>query len=123
MIYDVNDLEVYRISLQLLENLYTFLRKVPISEMDTTRNCKRAGKSIPTNLTEGFAKRTHEAIFKHHLLIAIGSSDEVIAHLRTIGITVPRLINEAEKLSDEYRILSKKLNTLHKIWHSYNPGS
>jgi four helix bundle protein len=118
MIRDVTDLKVYTSSLTLLKELYAFLRKVPRSEHDTVRNCKRAGKSIPTNLAEGFAKRSYEKEFKKHLKICIGSSDEVVAHLRTIAITVPRLSEETKKLAEKYKILSKRLNKLHKIWRS-----
>lgn len=118
MIRDVTDLKVYILSLGLLKELYAFLRKIPKSEYDTVRNCKRAGKSIPTNLAEGFAKRAYEAVFKKHLKICIGSSDEVITHLRTIAITVPRLAEEAKKLAEKYKVLSKRLNKLHKIWRS-----
>lgn len=119
MIYNVADLEVYRLSMKLLKELYQFLSKVPNSEYDTVKNCKRAGKSIPTNLAEGFAKRKSEATFKNHLQICIGSSDEVIAHIETIGVIVPRLEAESKVLSEKYRILSKKLNALHKNWKSY----
>ena len=118
MIRDVTDLEVYEFSLFLLNELYIFLRKLSVSEYDTVRNCKRAGKSIPTNVAEGFAKRASEAEFKRYLKIAIGSSDEVISHLRTIAITTPRLIGEAKQLAEKYKTLSKRLNKLHSIWRS-----
>lgn len=119
MIYNVTDLEVYQLSPLLLKDLYVFLKKVPSSEYDTVKNCKRAGKSIPTNLAEGFAKRKSEATFKNHLQICIGSSDEVVAHIVTIGIIVPRIEKESNLLSEKYKVLSKRLNTLHKNWKSY----
>ncbi len=118
MIRDVTDLEVYKLSLELLKELYAFLRRMPKSEDDSVRNCKRAGKSIPTNLAEGFAKRAYEAVFKNHLMICMGSSDEVASHLLTISITVPWLAKEAIELSEKYRVLSRRLNRLHKIWRS-----
>lgn len=118
MIRDVTDLEVYRLSLKLLKLLYEFLRKVPNSELDTVRNCKRAGKSIPTNIAEGWAKRSYVAVFKSHLKICIGSSDEVVSHLRTITITVPRLSENAKILAEKYKVLSRRLNRLHKVWKS-----
>ncbi len=82
------------------------------------KNVKRAAKSIPTNISEGFAKRSSEATFKNHLKISIGSSDEVITHLLTISIITPRLKNDAILLSEKYKVLSKRLNVLHKVWHS-----
>lgn len=118
MLRSVNDLDVYTFSLTNLEDLYKFLKEVPKSEYDTIKNCKRAGKSIPANLAEGWAKRSHELIFKNHLKICIGSSDEVVAHLQTIAITVPWLKAKTKGISDKYIILSKRMNTLHKVWRT-----
>lgn len=118
MIRDVTDLQVYSESLRLLKKLYEFLKKIPKSEYDTVIQCKKCGKSIPANITEGFAKRSSELEFKRFLKITIGSSDELISHLRTIAIVVPRLFNEAKELAEEYKILSKRINTLHSNWRS-----
>ena len=106
MIYDVSDLEVYRVSLKLYKDLKELLRKIPFAGRDIARNCDRAGQSIPANIAEGFAKKSSEGTFKFHLQVSLGSSDEVISHLRTIVIAVPRLTEEAKKLAKEYKILS-----------------
>ena len=118
MIRDVTDLDVYSESLRLLRKLYEFLNKVPKSEYDSIIQCKKCGKSIPSNVTEGWAKRSSEAEFKRFLKIAIGSSDELISHLRTIAIAVPRLFKESKELAGEYKILSKRINKLHSVWKS-----
>lgn len=118
MIRDVTDLEVYRESLRLLKKLYEFLRKLPKSEYDSVVQCKKCGKSIPANIAEGFAKRSSEAEFKRYLKIALGSSDELISHLRTIVIAVPKLFREAKELAEEYKVLSKRINSLHTNWKS-----
>jgi len=118
MIRDVTDLEVYQESLRLLKKLYLFLKKLPKSEFDSIVQCKRCGKGIPANIAEGWAKRASELEFKRFLMIAIGSSDELITHLRTIAIACPWLIKEAEELGREYKILSKRLNKLHSNWKS-----
>jgi len=49
-------------------------------------------------------------------MIAIGSNDEVISHLRTMQIVTPRLNQESLELLEEYKTLSKRINTLHKNW-------
>ncbi|MBI2034462.1 MAG: four helix bundle protein [Candidatus Levybacteria bacterium] len=104
--------------MRLLKKLYEFLRKVPKSEYDSVIQSKKCGKSIPSNIAEGWAKRSFEAEFKRFLKIAIGSSDELISHLRTIAIAVPRLLSEAKELAEEYKVLSKRINKLHSIWRS-----
>lgn len=118
MIQDVLDLEVYKESLRLLKELYDFLRYFPKSEYDTVSQLKRAGKSIPANIAEGFAKRKSAAEFKRFLKIAIGSSDEVISHLRAVAITLPRFFLGAKNLAEKYKVLSKRLNKLCTIWQS-----
>lgn len=118
MIRDVTDLEVYGESLRLLKKLYEFLKKVPKSEYDSIVQCKKCGKSIPSNIAEGWAKRSYELELKRFLKIAIGSSDELISHQRTIAIAVPQLFEEAKELAGEYKVLSKRLNSLHKNWKS-----
>lgn len=118
LIKDVTDLEVYQESLRLLKTLYEFLKKVPQSEFDTIRQCKKCGTSIPSNIAEGWAKRSFELEFKRFLKIAIGSSDELVNHMRLIGIIVARLEKEASQLGGEYKVLSKRLNSLHSNWRS-----
>lgn len=118
MIRDVSDLEVYQASLSLMARLYEFLRKIPVSEYDSVKQCKRCAKSIPANIAEGFAKKSSAAEFKRFLKIAIGSSDETITHLRTISIALPYLKIEADQLAADYKTLSKRVNKLHSIWQS-----
>lgn len=120
MIKDVTDLDVYRESLRLLKTLYELLKKIPKSEYDTIIQCKKSSKSIPANVAEGFAKRSSEREFKRFLKIAIGSSDELVSHLRTIAIVIPRLFGEARNIAEEYKVLSKRLNKLHTNWRSGN---
>jgi four helix bundle protein len=77
-----------------------------------------AAKSVAANIAEGFTKRSSEKEFKRFLKISIGSSDEVVTHLRTIYFAVPRLQPNMKELAEEYKILSKRLNKLHSIWKS-----
>jgi len=118
MIRDVTDLEVYILSLRLLQELYLFLRKVPKSEYDSVKQAKRAGKSVPALIAEGFAKRSSDLEFKRFLKMALGSSDEVLTHLRTIVIACPPLLAEAKELGLRYKVLSKRMNKLCTNWRS-----
>lgn len=116
VIKDVTDLSVYQEALRLLPKLYEFLKKLPITERDLEIQAKRAAKSVSANIAEGFAKRFSEKEFKRYLMIALGSNDEVISHLRTLSVVFPRLSQESNELLEEYKILSKRINTLHKNW-------
>lgn len=118
MIRDVTDLEVYNLALVFLKNLYVLLRKIPLSEKDTVYQCKKCGKGIPAHIAEGFAKRNSGAEFKRFLSIAIATGDELVTHLRTLAIAVPRLGKEALALAEDYKVLVKRINTLHSKWRS-----
>ena len=118
MIRDVTDLEVYNQSLVLLRKLYSLLRKIPLTEKDTVYQCKKCGKGIPAHIAEGFAKRNSGAEFKRFLKIGIGTSDELVTHLRALGIAIPRLEAECLALAEEYKVLSKRLNSLQSKWRS-----
>jgi len=116
MIQDVTDLEVYRLSMELVSNVYQLANKLPMSERDTSSQIRRASKSVPANIAEGYAKRKYGKEFKRFLLIALGSSDEVVTHLRIIYATNPSLQIDARLLAKKYKVLSKRLNSLHAKW-------
>ena len=107
MISDVTDIHVYNKAIELLPELYLLLKKVPPSESDLTLQAKRAAKSVPANIAEGFAKRRSEKEFKRYLLIALGSNDELIAHIHILSIVVPLLAKESLELLNQYKVLSK----------------
>ena len=54
----------------------------PVFEMhELGGQIRRASKGIPQNIAEGWARRESEKEFKHYLLIAIGSCEEMGVHL------------------------------------------
>lgn len=116
MIKDVTDLEVYRVSLELIKEVYLLIKLIPEAEKDLIRQIKRASRSIPANVAEGFAKRHSAKEFKRYLMIALGSSDELITHFRTLMIINSNLINESKIIMEKYKILSKRLNVLYHKW-------
>jgi four helix bundle protein len=118
VIKDVSDLEVYKESLKLLPEVYILTAKLPKSEYDLVLQVKRSAKSIASNIAEGFAKRVYDKEFKRFLRIALGSSDEVITHLRMIAIVRPVLHSNSKELAEKYKILSRRINTLCTIWKS-----
>ena len=115
---DVTDLLVYQEALHLLRKLYSFLQKVPTSEFNTIHQSKKCGTSIPSNIAEGWAKRIYGAELKRFLLTALGSSDELVNHLRLVAIIVPGLEKEALELPGEYKLLSKRMDKLRTVWRS-----
>jgi four helix bundle protein len=84
MIKDVEDLEVYRRAMNLLRPIYRLARLLPKEEYKLKNQLTSAAKSVPALIAEGFAKKRYLKEFRRFLLMALGSSDEVVTHLKQI---------------------------------------
>ncbi|MBI4225553.1 four helix bundle protein [Candidatus Roizmanbacteria bacterium] len=79
---------------------------------------RRASKSIPANIAEGWAKRNHEKELKRHLDSALGSTNEMEVH-----IEIAKDLNYwnkefCDELIIRYRRLGGKLMNLRRNWKS-----
>src|SRR5712692_4913528 len=71
------DLDVFQLSYQLALKISKVARSFPGPEQfELARQLRRAARSIPANIVEGWAKRSSAAEFKRYLQVAIGSCDE-----------------------------------------------
>jgi four helix bundle protein len=71
------DLEVSQVSYSLALDISKATRTFPsFEQFEIGRQVRRAARSIPANIVEGWAKRSSAAEFKRFLLIVIGSCDE-----------------------------------------------
>ena len=124
MIKDVTDLEVYRLALELLEPLYRLTNLLPSNHRRLRYQANEAGEKIAPQIAEGFAKKKSSKEFCRFLSMALGSSDEVITHIREIKIVVKTYtrvkIEDCDDLIEKYKILSKKLNRLLSSWQKFD---
>lgn len=123
-IYDVTDLKVYNRALEALKLIYKLVRQIPERHYKLKSQIIASAESIPPLIAEGFAKRSSGKEFKRFLKMAMGSSDETINHTREIYLlseTAKRIDqNLCNQIIDEYKIISKQLNSLIKNWIDYN---
>src|SRR6266446_10295627 len=71
------DLNVFREAYGLALEISRATRKFPAEEQfELARQLRRAARSIPANIVEGWAERSAAVEFKRYLQIAIGSCDE-----------------------------------------------
>ena len=123
MIKDVTELEVYQISLENLEPLYNTANLLPQQHRRLKYQVIEAAEKLAPQIAEGFGKKKSPREFCRFLSMALGSSDEVITHLREIKIVANSYtrisIEECDKLIDRYKILSKKINKLHTSWQRF----
>jgi four helix bundle protein len=124
MIRDVTDLEVYKMALELLEPLYRLTNLLPPDHRKIKYQANEAGEKIAPQIAEGFGKKKAPREFCRFLSMALGSSDEVITHIREIKIlakTYLRIKEEnCDQLIEQYKILSRKLNRLLSSWQRFN---
>lgn len=123
MIKDVTDLEVYSLALENLEALYKLTNLLPPTHRRLRYQAIEAGEKLAPQIAEGFGKKKSPREFCRFLSMALGSSDEVITHIREIKIVAkayPRIdINECDRLIECYKLLSKKLNKLLSSWQGF----
>lgn len=123
MIYDVTDLEVYNRALKALNIVYRLAKQIPNSHYKLSLQITSAAEGIPAHIAEGFAKRRSIKEWKRYLEIALGSSDEVITHARSVRILanhLPRIdMGLCDQILEEYKIISKQLNRLRTNWIDY----
>lgn len=123
MIRDVTDLKVYANALNNLPLVYDLASQIPESHRKLRLQLIETAEAIAALIAEGFGKKRSEREFKRFLEMAMGSSDEVITHIREIQILARRIktINQnlCETLIAKYKIESKQLQQLIKNWQTY----
>ncbi|MEL4307665.1 four helix bundle protein [Joostella sp. CR20] len=95
--HKIEDLQIWRKSIELSKQVYKVIKILPSDEKyGLTSQIKRSVISIPSNIAEGAGRNSNKE-FKHFLSIANGSSYEL--HTQLILSTKLDLINE-DKLTD-----------------------
>jgi four helix bundle protein len=121
MIRDVTDLHVYQRSMLLVRPMKKFITLLPKTEYYLRNQCNRTMYQIPAAIAEGYGKKHSEKEFKRFLEMALGSSDEMISHIRMVKISRFRVIKPetCDALMREYKIVSKELANLIKKWQHF----
>lgn len=123
-IRDVTDLEVYNLALESLEPLYKLANFIPPDHRKLKYQVIEAGEKMAPQIAEGFGKKKSPREFCRFLSMALGSSDEVITHIREIkivGRAYARIKQEdCDALIERYKILSRKLNKLLSSWQQFS---
>jgi four helix bundle protein len=106
MAQSFRDLAVWQRAMQLTVAIYKLTQGFPREEIyGLTSQIRRSAVSIPSNIAEGQGRST-AGEFRQFLGIARGSTCEVQTQLeiaRALSFGNPRLIDEAESLSNEVR--------------------
>ncbi|WP_420317849.1 four helix bundle protein [Ekhidna sp.] len=120
MIKSYKDLEVYNRSFKMAMDIFWMTRNFPKEEVySLTSQIVRSSRSVSSNITEGWAKRNYEAIFKQHLITSLGSNSETENWLK-FALECKYIAQEDfNAMSKELDEISKMLTSLHKNWKSH----
>lgn len=72
---------------------------------------RRAAKSIPANLAEGFGRRRYKQDYIRFVVYALASCDETLVHLEMLYRTSSLEESTYQDLSQRYHTLSKRINS------------
>jgi len=107
------DLEVYKRSYKLALEIYKFSFTIPQNlQYDLADDIRRAARSVPSNIAEGYGRRKSNKDTTYYLKISLGSCFEVIFNLKFLRDL--ELIKDSEygHFLEEFTICAKQLNRL-----------
>lgn len=120
MIKSFRDLQIYTESYDLMITVHKGVKQFPIYEKhDLAQQIRKASKSIPANVAEGWAKRNHEKDFKRHLDICLGSCNEMEVHVEIAKDLGYWQKNFCDDLLNRYAKLGGKIANLRKNWKTF----
>jgi four helix bundle protein len=105
--------------MQLLRPVHQFVLVFPDYEkFDLANQLRRASKSVPSNIAEGYAKRRSAKEFRAYLTTAMGSATEMEVHLEVAMELGYGDSGECQRLIGEYQIVARQLYRLIERWRS-----
>ncbi len=111
-VHNYKELEAWKLSMQLVTDIYVLTRKFPKEELfNLTSQLRRAAVSIPSNIAEGFGRGTNPQIV-NFLGISQGSSYELETQLMVSRNLEYITIEDAEEYLAKTIRIQKMLNRL-----------
>ena len=116
-IHSYEDIEAFQRAMTLLKPIHELALSLPDYErFDLASQMRRACKSIPANIAEGYGKKRSAKDFRSYLANALGSTNELLVHLQIAQSLGYIKVDESETLIDDYRIVGKQLTRLMERW-------
>jgi four helix bundle protein len=117
------DLDVYQRGFSLVRAIYDLVGSLPgVEKYDLASQMRRASKSIPANIAEGYALRGDAPrLFCKHLRIAYGSAVEMQVHC-DLALELGYISGEDHgRFLNEYEVLAKMIYRLWQHWRKRLP--
>jgi four helix bundle protein len=105
------DLDIYRIAFDLAIRVHKESLKLPKFELfEQGSQIRRSSKSIKDQIVEGYGRRRYKADYVKFLTYSHASCDETLSQLEIL-VALYTEFSEFIILSEEYKILGKKINS------------
>ncbi|OHB65136.1 MAG: hypothetical protein A2Y77_02480 [Planctomycetes bacterium RBG_13_62_9] len=113
---DYKEMIVWQKGIDIADMVYSVTDRFPRDEVyGLTSQMRRAGVSVPSNIAEGFVRRS-TAEYRQHLYVSLGSCAELDTQLIIAGrrkyIAEAKLIQVTEELNHETRMLVSLIGRL-----------
>ena len=111
------DIEAFKRAMSLLPPVHRLILTLPAYERyELASQMRRASKSVPTNIAEGYGKRRSARNFKVYLEHALGSANEMVVHLQVAECLEYIRHEDCEGLIAQYRSIAQLLVRLIEKW-------
>ena len=111
------DLRIYQRSYKLALEIHKITLKFPSQERwELGNQLRRAVTSVPINIAEGYGRKRSPEDFKHFLVIALGSNNEVHVILDLVRDLGYLQEDQHKKLAQENTEIGKGINKLIQVW-------
>jgi len=113
------DLDVYSRSFKCATAIYKMTLDLPkYLQYDIADDIRRAARSIPSNIAEGYSRSKSSKDIINFLRTALGSNDEVLFNLDFLEALNLIKKERFEKAKEQYKIIGSELhNLIKKINH------
>jgi four helix bundle protein len=102
------DIEAFKQAMALVRPVHVFALQLPEYErFDLASQIRRASKSVPANIAEGYGKRRSARHFKVYLENALGSTNEMIVHLQVAQTLAYGTAAVTDDLIERYRSVGR----------------
>ena len=118
------DIEAYQRAMRLVATIHGLVKHLPAYERhDLVAQLRRAAKSVPANIAEGYARRSSIKEFKNYLRMAMASANEMEVHLKIATELGYLALATTEPCIKEYNIVGRQLNRLASTWRQFKPSA
>jgi four helix bundle protein len=105
------DLEIYQLAHRLAVEVHQVSLTLPKWELyEEGSQVRRAAKSVPANIVEGFGRKRYPADYVRFLTYAHASCNETIEHLELLIQTGSLNASRGDPLLKDYDMLGRRLN-------------